>query len=126
VGRRQVPADEARTEALLWVRTLESRRSDRGRARGLLRVLVKDLGGGTTFANLLTNVKGTLYFRNNASDGSGYELWISNGTELGTRLLKDIHPSGDSYPDELTAVGNVLFFRADDGSHGVELWKRVP
>ena len=28
-----------------------------------------------------------------------------------------------SYPDDLTAVGGTLFFAADDGATGRELWK---
>jgi ELWxxDGT repeat protein len=35
----------------------------------------------------------------------------------------DINPGGASYPTELTPVGDVVFFAADDGVHGVELWK---
>src|SRR4051812_45115242 len=29
----------------------------------------------------------------------------------------------DSHPQELAAVGATLFFAADDGVHGIELWK---
>jgi ELWxxDGT repeat protein len=52
-----------------------------------------------------------------------------DGTAAGTRLLKAVdrpHPVligvSDSSP-ELTPVGSQLFFRADDGVHGLELWK---
>jgi ELWxxDGT repeat protein len=38
-------------------------------------------------------------------------------------LLKDINPAGDSNPQHLTRVGDLLFFAADDGVNGVELWK---
>jgi ELWxxDGT repeat protein len=60
-----------------------------------------------------------------AEDGvHGDELWMSNGTEAGTVLVKDIKPgAGDSNPWELTDVGGTLFFVADDGLHGNELWK---
>ena len=46
---------------------------------------------------------GTLYFT--ADDGgSGVELWRSDGTGAGTRLVKDINPGeGDSSPDSLIA-----------------------
>ncbi|MET0404170.1 MAG: ELWxxDGT repeat protein, partial [Cystobacter sp.] len=40
----------------------------------------------------------------------------------GTRLVKDIHPGGDSSPRSLTKVNGTLFFVADDGTHGVEPW----
>jgi hypothetical protein len=39
-------------------------------------------------------------------------------------LVKDIFPgSSNSYPLYLTALGNTLFFRANDGVNGRELWK---
>ena len=39
-------------------------------------------------------------------------------------MVKDIQPGAiGSQPWELTAVGSQLFFSADDGSHGRELWK---
>jgi ELWxxDGT repeat protein len=38
--------------------------------------------------------------------------------------VKDIyHGAATSRPQALTAVGNTLFFLADDGVHGLELWK---
>jgi ELWxxDGT repeat protein len=60
-----------------------------------------------------------------ADDGvAGIELWKSDGTVAGTRLVKDLCPgSCPSGPLFLTAVGSELFFTADDGAHGRELWK---
>jgi ELWxxDGT repeat protein len=72
-----------------------------------------------------------------ADDGvHGRELWTSDGSTA--RMVKDINPGpggsdatfylgncGGSYPRCTTAVpvgGNVYFF-ADDGVHGKELWK---
>ena len=53
---------------------------------------------------------------------AGRELWISDGTSEGTKLLKDINANGDSNPQEFSASGNKLYFNADDGVHGSELW----
>lgn len=54
---------------------------------------------------------------------NGEELWITDGTIAGTRLVKDITPGAiGSYPSELTIVGNRLYFQANDGSTGQELW----
>ncbi len=65
---------------------------------------------------------GTLYFV--ANDGSnGFELWKSDGTASGTVLVKDIHPSSNSNPVNLTNVNGILYFKANDGSNGCELWK---
>jgi hypothetical protein len=49
-------------------------------------------------------------------------LWRSDGTAAGTIMVKNINPSGDSYPVFLTAVGSTLYFRATDGTNGNELW----
>ena len=39
-------------------------------------------------------------------------------------MVKDIYSGTDSsYPNYLTAIGDTLFFQADDGTHGYELWK---
>jgi ELWxxDGT repeat protein len=41
-------------------------------------------------------------------------------------MVKDINSgssSGSPYDTELTAVGNTLYFRANDGTNGTELWK---
>jgi len=58
------------------------------------------------------------------SPGNGRELWRTDGTSEGTRLLRDIRPgSEDSDIGPLVAVGETLFFRADDGERHAELWK---
>ena len=92
-------------------------------------VMVKDINpqaGFSSFPGFLTNFNGTLYFA--ANDGAnGRELWKSNGTAAGTIMVKDIdirgYPLGSSSPQRLTPIGNFLFFTADDGEHGRELWK---
>jgi len=38
-------------------------------------------------------------------------------------LVKDINPKHSSNPSGLTQVGGVVFFAANDGVHGTELWK---
>ncbi len=59
----------------------------------------------------------------------GIEPWISDGTSVGTTLLKDIRPgfqsslSDSGFPAGVTQSGNTLFFAADDGTNGTELWR---
>lgn len=58
----------------------------------------------------------------------GMEFWLSNGTEEGTYMVKDIRPGTsssfqDSYGKVFYSIGNEVYFKADDGVHGVELWK---
>jgi len=63
------------------------------------------------------------------ADSTGRELWVTDGTETGTSLLRDIHRGATviglrgSSPERPTVVGNTLFFRAVDDLAGHELWK---
>mgnify|MGYP001185171546 CR=1 FL=1 len=72
-------------------------------------------------------------------EASGEELWVSDGTEFGTRMVENIHPDTESgqsggimvccadwtgsSPRSLTLAGENLYFTADNGQHGRELWK---
>src|SRR5687767_7830484 len=53
------------------------------------------------------------------NDGAhGVELWVSDGTEAGTQLVRDVCPgSCSSSPRSLTLSNGLLFFAADDGLH---------
>lgn len=91
-------------------------------------VMVKDISNGSLSSTPaeFCNIDGTLYFR--ASDGiNGHELWKSDGTALGTVMVKDIvgfyTGTGSSLPDRLTNINGTLFFSADNGTLGRELWK---
>ena len=64
-------------------------------------------------------------------DSVGNELYISDGTENGTYLLKNINSyhqtvsnpyDNSSYPNELTKLGNKIIFYADDDIYGYEPW----
>ncbi|WP_428305558.1 ELWxxDGT repeat protein [Lacipirellula sp.] len=100
--------------------------------------MVKDIFTGTYAANYqaipnsslptqLTNVGGKLFFT--ARNGvSGIELWTSDGTAAGTTMVRNIHADGggtpsSSNPLQLTNYNSQLFFTADDGVNGRELWK---
>lgn len=83
--------------------------------------------GRGSYPQNLTAVNGTLFFT--ARDDHGTELWKTNGLAENTVLVKDIltvptsgNPSASSYPVILTNVGGTLFFLANDGNHGQELW----
>jgi ELWxxDGT repeat protein len=103
-------------------------------------VLVKDIrpGGGSSLSSpvlyplpTLVAVDGALFFV--ADDGvNGRELWRSDGTDAGTALVKDIRPGGGAaFPTSspvsteiaMISIGGTLFFPADDGASGLELWK---
>ncbi len=56
------------------------------------------------------------------SDPSGEELWSSDGTRAGTRMLEIAPGRRGSGPRNLTAVDGALVFSATDGVAGAELW----
>ena len=54
----------------------------------------------------------------------GTELWRTDGTAAGTRLLLDINPGkASSDPAGFTVLNGVAYFRADDGTNGTEIWR---
>jgi ELWxxDGT repeat protein len=77
---------------------------------------------GRSHVRYLVDMAGTLLFT--ADDGvHGVELWRSDGTSAGTRMVRNIRAgAAASSPRDLTAVGSRLYFTADDGQHGRELW----
>ncbi|MEO8961534.1 MAG: ELWxxDGT repeat protein [Ginsengibacter sp.] len=101
-------------------------------------VLVKDINPGSLFSDshpsLFTYINGVVFFK--AFDGTkgnnpfdyihGEELWKSDGTGAGTVLVKDIKPGGGSgvpsFYGNLINFNNTLYFAADDGLNGTELW----
>lgn len=98
---------------------------------------VKDIlaGSSGSFPVELTDAGGMLFFAasdveppptrggGSSTDNLERELWMSDGTELGTEKVAEIHP-GDagSNPVDLVALGGLVFFSADDGSSGQEMW----
>jgi ELWxxDGT repeat protein len=53
----------------------------------------------------------------------GEELWQSDGTEEGTFLVQDISPGpASSSPGNFMKAGPLVYFTADDGESGAELW----
>ena len=52
----------------------------------------------------------------------GREIWRTDGTAVGTKMIKDINPSGDSWPNGFHVVNGYALFSADNGG-GEELWR---
>ncbi len=71
---------------------------------------------------LLLAVGSNVYF--SASDPThGQELWHSDGTPEGTKMLKDIYPgSTGSMPYLPVAAGKRIFFTVNNPNSGQELW----
>ncbi len=84
-------------------------------------------GAGSSNPGAFTDVDGTLLFT--ADDGTnGRELWKSDG--IAATMIEDAVPGGginpgggSSFPFHFTEVNGTVFFRADDGTDGDELWK---
>jgi ELWxxDGT repeat protein len=75
--------------------------------------------------NAIVEANGLLYFFQN--DGShGRELWRSDGTPLGTYMVRDLCPGscGSRFwtHQPMAVLGAHVFFAANDGVHGLELW----
>lgn len=70
----------------------------------------------------LTPMNGSLIF--SAADlQHGREMWISDGSAEGTRLVRDISPGmADSAPGDITVQGTRIFFAATTAASGRELW----
>ena len=82
-------------------------------------------GRVTTFLSQPKNITpcgGKTFFSLNFG-GYGEELWLTDGTENGTGLVKDINTSGSSSPGNLVCLGSTLYFRATEPTYGGELWK---
>ncbi len=84
--------------------------------------LVRDLPGSSSPAEL-TPFGGRLVYVAYTAE-TGRELGTSDGTEAGTKLVKDIWPGEEwSDPDEFAVMGGVLYFAANSPDHGRELWR---
>lgn len=86
-------------------------------------------GGVGSYPSELTNMSGTLFFTA-YTPSTGYELFRSDGTAAGTSLVLDIRPGYyepgapySSQPYDLTNVNGTLYFAANDGIHGTQLWE---
>ncbi|MBI4783718.1 MAG: hypothetical protein HY785_20735 [Oscillatoriophycideae cyanobacterium NC_groundwater_1537_Pr4_S-0.65um_50_18] len=104
--------------------------------------VIKDIKAGfegSTPSNLV-HIGNTVYFfaddnrlvddgtgsGNTILQGSGKELWSTNGTSGGTTIVKDIQGgtgSGIGDDAEMVVFGGKLYFTANDGSSGTEIWE---
>jgi ELWxxDGT repeat protein len=87
-------------------------------------LIVEDYWESMAFLN------GWIYLSANDPAGAlvnhGRELWRTNGQPGSAELVADINLSGDAYPSHLTVSGENLYYAANDGVHGSELWKTGP
>ena len=93
-------------------------------------VLLKNINPTVTVTNAansnpnnFTLFNNKLYFTaNDATNGD--ELWVSDGTEIGTQMVLDLYPgSTGSIPSNLFVFNNALYFSADHPTLGREVFK---
>jgi ELWxxDGT repeat protein len=89
--------------------------------------LVRDIKPGSSNGALVLSAQNGRLFMF-ADDGvHGLELWSSDGTTAGTAMVTDIHPGSASALERsyggLVTLGDTVFFAANDGIHGNELWR---
>lgn len=65
---------------------------------------------------------GKLYF-NGVGDANGEQLWVTDGTEQGTQLVKVINPTDDASLLGFTELNGKLYFFANEEDHGYQLWE---
>src|SRR5688500_13430410 len=85
---------------------------------------VEDTETGSSAPDSVLRTKKWIYFQATTAK-YGEELWKSDGTKSGTKIVKDIVPGpGASDAEDIVSTGpRTTFFRAWDADHGEELWK---
>ncbi|NHN24280.1 T9SS type A sorting domain-containing protein [Flavobacterium jejuense] len=97
-----------------------------GTPSGTVKVLDPSFSGGP---NYMTTYNGKIYFTAYSAPGENPELYVTDGTASGTGLFLEINPStasnlsSGSNPNDLFVYDSYLFFSADDGTNGRELWR---
>ena len=99
-------------------------RSD-GTAAGTL--MVKELHTGFVDQGFGVNSQGASLGASGVFVGwtqaQGYELFVTNGTGLGTGIIADIAPGGgSSLPNQFVSAGTKAYFSAYSPGAGIELW----
>lgn len=113
-------------EMVGWANMFILWKSD-GTADGTVPITVLADTNGNFSPSSFTAVNGRLFFTRSFNNQEK-QLWTSDGTEAGTTYLMHINPFtpsplGSAFRSYMTAVGNTLFFVANDITHGFELWQ---
>jgi ELWxxDGT repeat protein len=90
---------------------------------------------GPTWIHMMYSLLSKHYFMAAGSDGTGVELYSTNFTSAGTTLVKDIYPGSKDFEGNPNfcpsgrlkgiETPNNIFFAADDGNTGLELWSFI-
>ena len=116
-GKLFMAARSAGSDTELWMTT------------GGPATLVKDIEVGTTgsFPDWLTPTSATEMIFSANTAATGKELWVTDGTTAGTKLLAEVDSnflSNDANPEQMHSVdGQYLVMNAEDGILGEELYR---
>lgn len=78
------------------------------------------LASGLRWAQVGRGIDGEGLFLRDGTGGTGQQLWATDGTVSGTRLLHSFDVSR-RFPDDFTVLGSQVIFSVDDTS-GIEPW----
>ena len=84
---------------------------------------------GFVFGDNFTEFNGKWYFTGRNTDAMNPELYVTDGTEAGTNLFAEINPntsntlSAGSNPRHFQVYDGYLYFAADNGTIGEELYR---
>ena len=88
--------------------------------------LVRNLASSSSMGDFnlpyFTELNGLIYFQASSNFTGDGELLVTDGTYVGTHLVRDINPTGSSTPAHLFEFNGKIFFEANDGTHGIEPW----
>ncbi|MFK5892999.1 MAG: hypothetical protein QM504_07235 [Pseudomonadota bacterium] len=88
--------------------------------------MLKDIntGGADSFPKPMAVFNGELYFTA-LKAGFGFELWHTDGKTAGTLMVSDLNPgtAGSIQNYQMQEYNGELYFMAEDGVHGQELYK---
>ena len=90
-----------------------------GTAAGTIALGDVNTAGASSDPNFLVNATNRMFFLADDTN-KGRELWVKDAN--GTRMVADKNPFATIAVDSLTAVGNNVVYRYNDGIHGTELW----
>jgi ELWxxDGT repeat protein len=96
--------------------------------------IIKDINAGSGSAFFTSSghrsasytKAGNYVFFRATGNGSGYEIWKTDGTEANTSMVKDIRAGSASSISEYTffmEYNGIFYFKANDGISGEELWR---
>ena len=92
--------------------------------------MVKDINPGASDCSNSVFMSGQYFAQMNeviyfAADGGGnnIELWRSDGTELGTYMVKDFASGASSVPQYITSIDNNIYFQCKNTAGESEVWK---